>query len=355
MGELETITLTRTTAELEGPATEFVVPRRLGAVRLRREIGRGGMGAVWVGRDELLARDVAVKFLLNAVAGPDDPGFVRFIEGARAAIQARHAGLTTIHQADIVAGIPYLVMEYVDGPSLSQIRKRHGPLPLLDVLAALDTVADAVGALHERGIVHQDIKPGNVLLNADGEVFVTDFGLSRVCTKATANPADHVPAGTPPYMAPEMADGHVSARSDVYALAVTTFELLCGGLPYSGTFSQLRAQHSAAPLPVERLEHCGIGAGLIDVLERAAHKDALYRYKTARHFWRAVQNTCLDCPSNAVATRRLAALVARCRTAVGAEPTRSGETRTPTSYYDTLAARAAAKRLRTSTSLGSAF
>lgn len=355
MGELETITLTRTTAGIEPRTAEFVVPRQLGAVRLRREIGLGGMGVVWLGRDELLARDVAVKFLLNAIAGPDDPGFVRFIAGARAAGQARHAGLTTVHQADVVAGIPYLIMEYVDGPSLSQVRKRCGPLPLADVVAVLDTVADAVGALHERGIVHQDIKPGNVLLNAEGQAFVTDFGLTHVHTARTGAAPDENAAGTPPYMAPEMLAGVVSARSDVYALAVMTFELLCGELPYAGTLTRLREQHSNAPLPIQRLEQCGVGSDLIDVLERAAHKDAVFRHKTAHHFLRAVRDTCPEWPGPAIAARRLATLVARCRTtpdADGAHASEISECRTPTSYYDTLSARAAAKRLRTGTSLG---
>ncbi len=340
----ETVTLTGDTTDAATPPAEFVVPRQIGSVRLVREIGRGGMGVVWLGRDELLAREVAVKFLLAATAGPEDPGFARFIEGARAAAAVRHPGLTTIHHAGVVAGLPYLVMEYVDGPSLSEVRKRCGALPLVAVLAVLDGAADAVGALHEHGIIHQDIKPGNVLLNADGAALVTDFGLAHAWaslhTADTSSPA----GGTPAYMAPEMFAGQASVRSDVYALGIMTYELLCGHPPHSGTLPEVCEQHRRTPLPIATLAERGVGPALIEVLERAAHKDAVYRYKTARHFLRAVQEACPDAPPPAARQRQLAVLVTQCRgpsaAAAGPGP---GEPM-PGSYYDTLAARAAAKR-----------
>jgi serine/threonine-protein kinase len=340
----ETVTLTRSTTVADAPVAELVIPRQLGSVRLRHEIGRGGMGVVWLGHDELLAREVAVKFLLGATAGPDDPGFTRFIGGARAAAAVRHPGLTTIYHADVVAGVPYLVMEYVDGPSASELRRRCGALPLAAVLAVLDSAADAVGTLHEQGIIHQDIKPGNVLLNADGVALVTDFGLAHARVSLQAPGAGPAAAGTPSYMAPEMLDGHVSPRSDVYAFGIMTYELLCGRLPFVGSLEEVCEQHRRAALPVAGLAAQGVTAALIQVLERAAHKDAIFRYKTARHFLRAVQDACPSAPPPAARQRQLALLVTQCRgpsaAATGSGP---GE-RTPGSYYDTLAARAAAKR-----------
>ncbi|MCH7995523.1 MAG: protein kinase, partial [Planctomycetes bacterium] len=129
-------------------------------------------------RHRMLDRDVAVKFLLHAVAGPDDPGFAGFLEGTRAAARVEHPGLTTIHHADVVDGIPYLVMQYIDGPTLGEVLKKTGPLSLSALFAVLDAVSEAIGELHDREIVHRDIKPANILLDREGRVFVTDFGLA---------------------------------------------------------------------------------------------------------------------------------------------------------------------------------
>jgi hypothetical protein len=163
----DTVTLTRSTVTASSePPLELVVPRQLGSVQLTRELGRGGMGVVWLGHDDLLLRQVAVKFLTEGVAGPEDPGFVRFIEGARGAAAVRHPGLTTVYHADLVAGIPYLVMEYIGGPSLLDVLRCCGPF---EPGGRARHPRDHRGchrriARPRRG--DQDIKPGNILLNA---------------------------------------------------------------------------------------------------------------------------------------------------------------------------------------------
>ncbi|MEE9296581.1 MAG: serine/threonine-protein kinase [Phycisphaerae bacterium] len=288
MGSHDTITLSRST-DVHTPAVDVTVPRELGPVRLLREIGRGGMGVVYVGRHQMLDRDVAVKFLLNAVAGSDDPGFARFLEGARAAARLEHPGLTTIHHADVVDGIPYLVMQYIDGPALSDVLKRTGPLSLPALFAVLDAVSQAIGALHDREIVHRDIKPSNMLLDWEGQVFVTDFGLA--CSRPLGQRGEPSAglAGTPAYMAPEMFEETISPRSDVYALGITAFELLTGDLPFTGTLEELRQKHLHEPLPLDPLRRRQVDAAIIEVLERAAHKNAMFRYKTAEHFGKALK------------------------------------------------------------------
>ncbi|MCH7925850.1 MAG: serine/threonine protein kinase, partial [Planctomycetes bacterium] len=272
------------------PSVEVTIPRELGPVRLLHEIGRGGMGVVYLGRHRMLDRDVAVKFLLHAVAGPDDPGFAGFLEGTRAAAAVQHPGLTTIHHADVVDGIPYLVMQYIDGPTLGDVLKQTGPLNSSALFAVLDAVSEAIGELHDREIVHRDIKPANILLDRKGRVFVTDFGLACSRPRAQRGQASTGLAGTPSYMAPEMFDGEVSLRSDVYALGITCFELLTGKLPFGGTLDEVREKHIHQALPVELLQEQDVDAELIEVIERATHKDAMYRYKTARHFGAALKS-----------------------------------------------------------------
>ena len=243
---------------------QIVVPRQLGPVKMQRELGRGGMGVVWLAWHELLSRDVAVKFMLHAVE-TDDPGFAVFLAGARAASAVRHLGLTGILHADVIEAVPYLVMEYVDGFSAADVLDRFGLLSVETTVAIMRQVSDAVAELHDRAILHRDIKPSNVLLDGDGRAYVTDFGL----TCARGQTGDVRVAGTPAYMAPEMMNGQTSPRSDVFALGVSMFELLTGGR----TLSQL-ADSQLEPR-------------IIELIERATKQDPIYRFKTARHFQRA--------------------------------------------------------------------
>ncbi|MEE9293954.1 MAG: protein kinase [Phycisphaerae bacterium] len=350
----QTIGLTRSSAD--GSTTEVRVPRQLGSTRLIREIGRGGMGVVYLGRDQMLERDVAVKFLLNVVSGTDDPGFKRFLEGARAATAVRHPGLNTIHQADIIDGVPYLVMEYIDGAALSTVVKRTGPLSLAATVAVLDAATHAIGALHDRGIIHRDVKPANILLDADGDVFVTDFGLS--CPRPSMLDRESFPgststvAGTLAYMAPEMFKGAVSQRSDVYALGITAYQLLTGTLPFTGSPHEVRNHHYDDPLPPEPLDEHRINPRIREVLDRATHKNIMFRYKSAHYFRQALTGAA---GSDALATgvTELPSLVAQSRKdstvaspLVGDEPGHQPGSSSSSTYFDRLATLADTKRLR---------
>ncbi len=332
------ITLTRTSGGSLASA-QVVIPSALGAVRLGREIGRGGMGVVYLGRDTVLDRDVAVKFLLNAVTGEDDPGFARFLEGARAAAAVRHASLNTIHAADVVEGVPYLVMEYIDGPSLSAVLRHSGAMGVATCAAVLEDAASGVGALHARGIVHCDIKPANIMLSVEGQVVVTDFGLAVARRSAQRSRA----AGTPAYMAPETTDGVVSERSDVYSLGITLYELLTGRLPFGGMLDEVRSQHAATPLPAAPLDDRGIESCVREILERSTHKNPMFRYKTAEHFLRALSDA-VSRDAVAAAAGELPSLIASC---LGASPARDegvSDASGSSSYSDRIAELAASKR-----------
>ncbi|MCH8149653.1 MAG: serine/threonine protein kinase, partial [Planctomycetes bacterium] len=234
----------------------------------------------------MLHRTVAVKFLLAISTDKDSPQFDRFFGGARAEAAVKHPSIVSVYDAGQVNGIPYLILEYIDGPSLRAITRPSAPLPLSVAVAVLWDVAAAAQILHERNIVHSDLKPGNVLFDRDGHLLVTDFGLASLRKRTdSGGPA----VGTPAYMAPEMFKGNASPQSDVYAMGIMLFELLAGRLPFIGDLTALREAHCESPLPVELLPDA-TPAPLIEMIERAAHKNEVFRYKRGELFQRALQD-----------------------------------------------------------------
>ncbi|MEI7658226.1 MAG: serine/threonine-protein kinase [Phycisphaerae bacterium] len=326
------------------------VPRRLGSVELVREIGRGGMGVVWLGRDELLGRDVAVKFMLGAAAGDDDPHFATFLEGARAAAALRTPGITAVHHADVVAGSPYIVMEYVDGPSLARVIRVSKSLSVAAAWHVMRVLAGTVGELHDAGIVHRDIKPSNVMLDLDGRLFLTDFGVAILRRDDGGDVGRARLAGTPAYMAPEAFEARASARVDVYALGITLYEMLVGEPPFAAdTLEGLRRLHETAEVPAERLTARGVGSAIVDIVDRALRKDPKFRFKSARHLLEAMDRVRLD---PALLARgepdlRAAAMTARVavetRSSDGGEPSTASDAANRT-LYDHMATIAARKR-----------
>jgi hypothetical protein len=319
---------------LRDKARSIDIPSQLGPVTLVREIGSGGMGVVWLGRHELLCRDVAVKFLLANVDDPNDPNFVQFLAGARAASAVRHLGLTTIFDANVLDGLPYLVMQYVNGPTLAQIIAATGPMPAESAVSAMGTIAAAIAELHDHEIVHRDIKPGNVLIDLDGRAYVTDFGLTCLRRREAG-----LAAGTPAYMAPEMYDGLVSGRSDVFAMAVMLHEMLTGELPCRPAAADPRDLYRSVP-SFERLRAIGTDAALIEIIERAMHKEPVFRFRTARQFARSLT----DLPqADRPTTLILAPLVAQTLRGEGASGAPSGRP-VAGSWHTSLAEMAARKR-----------
>jgi eukaryotic-like serine/threonine-protein kinase len=166
-----TVTVPPATA---GDRPSLLPEKQFGSTRLIRRIGTGGMGEVWLGRHQLLGRDVAIKFLLTAAMNREDPVFATFIQGAKAAASVEHPALNKVHHADVADGIPYLVLEYLDGSSLAELIARSGPLSVAMVRAIIEPVCDAVAELHHRDLLHRDIKPSNIMLTSEGRVVLTD-------------------------------------------------------------------------------------------------------------------------------------------------------------------------------------
>lgn len=219
---------------MTGPVT---IRRLGGRYRLLDPVACGGMGEVWLARDERLERLVAVKLLRPEFAA--DPTFrQRFRNEARHAAALSHPGIATVHDYSEGGpeGPPYLVMEYVEGEPLSQLLAREGRLPARDALDIVGQVGLALQAAHDAGVVHRDVKPGNILLRrapAGGyQVKVTDFGIARALGGRPLTRAGEV-VGTAHYLSPEQAGGRpLTPASDVYALGVVGFECLTGRRPF---------------------------------------------------------------------------------------------------------------------------
>ena len=331
----------QTTASAAVPSDDFVVPEQLGSVRLGERIGRGAAGVVCRGFDQVLGRAVAVKFLVG-LAGSGREGL--FLDEARAAAAVRHPNLVQIFQATVAGNVPCLVLEYVSGVTLSKIVRECGALSPAAMLAVMSEAAAAVAALHENGILHRDLKPSNLMLDREGHVRVTDLGLALHRPPSSGAAAPATLAGTPAYMAPEGFDGRASVRSDVYSLGITAFELLAGRVPFEGTFDELRLKHEREPLPAALLIEHGVAPAVVEVIERATHKQPPFRYKTAADLARALARAVGE--TNLERSRRdLSLLVARCVTGAPAAP-RPDDSAPPTSYAQAMSSLALSKRQR---------
>jgi len=349
MHDQETVSLSLTpTLGVESPR-EVIVPKQLGSVRLIREIGRGGMGVVWSGHDEMLGRDVAVKFLLGASTRETDPGFATFLEGARAAARLKCPGMTAIYHADVVEGSPYIVMEYVDGPTLAKVIQSSGPFTLPAAWATMSNICGTVAELHDAGIIHRDIKPSNVMLDTDCNIFLTDFGVA-ICREIGDTGSERVGlAGTPAYMAPEAFDGYASLRTDTYALGMMFYELL-GGTPAfdATTLDQLKLMHQQTEPDFGKLLARKVDRTVIDVIERSLRKDPKFRLKSARSFLEAMERASVSSSVRIRGVADLRAAALKCRTSSSPESQASATPgATPASertLYDHMSTIAAKKR-----------
>jgi eukaryotic-like serine/threonine-protein kinase len=250
---------------------------------VERELGRGGMGVVYLARDRMLDRMVAVKTLPWHLTA-DDRVRERFVREARTAARLSHPNIVPIHRADEMGGVVFFVMGYVDGESLADRVRERGPLPAGEVVRLLRDVADALDAAHRRGVVHRDVKSENILIDrTSGAAMVTDFGIARVAEAAPMTATGMV-LGSVHYISPEQALGEaIDARSDIYSLGVVAFHALTGRFPFeSESASALVVAHVTRQPPPVRSFREDLPEPLAEVVDRCLAKDPAARFESAR-------------------------------------------------------------------------
>jgi serine/threonine protein kinase len=300
---------------------------RLGPYEVLAPIGAGGMGEVYQARDTRLGRDVAIKILpRDRVADPERKK--RFLQEARAASALNHPNIVTLYDIANDAGVDYLVMEYVAGKTLDQLIPPKG-LPLAEALNYAQQIASGLAAAHAAGIVHRDVKPGNVIVTVDSQVKILDFGLAKLAERAPGAEGETqtlesaltdagTVMGTVAYMSPEQAEAKsLDHRTDIFSFGVVLHEMLAGRQPFRGK-SHIETMHaiihdSAPPLALQPLE-------LNEILEKTLAKEPKDRYQHAgdlgldlRRFQRALLTKSLPSlrsPVQTISKRRVAWMAA---------------------------------------------
>lgn len=260
---------------------------KLGRYVLQRKLGAGGMAEVWEAFDEGLHRSVAVKVVRDEIAGEAEFR-ERFIREARLAAQLEHPRILPIYDFGTEKGVTFLVMPLLPGGSLKE--RIIGPLPPDEALGALAAVAAALDHAHARGVLHRDVKPSNVLVDASGSLLLADFGLAKNTAVSSELTAAGMVVGTPAYMAPEQAIGKpVDSRADQYALGVMAFELLTGRTPFrsESPFAVLDKHLREAPPPPSSFVP-GLGVEVDAVLAKTLAKRPEERFGTCREMVEAL-------------------------------------------------------------------
>jgi tRNA A-37 threonylcarbamoyl transferase component Bud32 len=249
-----------------------------GRYRLDAQIGAGGMSTVYLAFDQTLERRVAIKLMHREIASDSDQ-LERFRREARAVAQLNHPHIVGVIDAGEDEGRPYIVFEYVEGETLKERIRRMGRLPMDEAIAYAIEIARALGSAHSRHIVHRDVKPQNVLIDAEGSAKVTDFGIARTLDQDGLT-ADGRVLGTTDYVSPEQALGHdVNGQSDIYSLGIVLYEMLTGDVPFHGENQvSVAMKHVREDMPDLQTRRPEASATLASVLDRMTDKDLRRRY-----------------------------------------------------------------------------
>jgi len=261
--------------------------------KIKRMIGGGGMANVYLARDTILNRDVAVKALRMEYA--DDQEFIaRFDREAQSASSLSHPNIVNIYDVGEEDNVLYMVMEFVDGMTLKEYIQNYSPIAVAEALDIMKQVTSAIALAHENDIVHRDIKPQNILIDTYGRVKVTDFGIA-VALSATSLTQTNSILGSVHYLSPEQARGGLATKkSDIYSIGIVLFELLTGRLPFSGQSPvSIALKHLQSETPSVRRFNSEVPQSVENIVLKATSKDPFHRYENVYEIEEALE-TALD-------------------------------------------------------------
>jgi Tol biopolymer transport system component/tRNA A-37 threonylcarbamoyl transferase component Bud32 len=260
-----------------------MAPEKIGRYQIKSELGRGGMATVYEAYDPRFEREVAIKVLPREML--HDPQFrVRFEREAKTIALLEHPAIVPVYDYGEEDGQPYFVMRYMTGGSLSD-RIRKGALTLQEAAHIMNRLAPALDEAHAKGIIHRDMKPGNILFDRVGEPYLADFGIAKLA-ESQINVTGSGIIGTPAYMSPEQAQGEsIDGRSDIYALGTILFEMLTGQQPYKGdTPMSVVVKHITEPVPHILEVKPTLPPAIEQMVEKTMAKRRDERFATARDF-----------------------------------------------------------------------
>ncbi|MCK1992525.1 Stk1 family PASTA domain-containing Ser/Thr kinase [Peribacillus muralis] len=259
----------------------MLIGRRInGRYKLIEMVGGGGMANVYLARDMILDRDVALK-ILRMDFNNDEEFIKRFNREAQAATSLAHPNIVSIYDVGEEDAIYYIVMEYVDGFTLKQYIQKYYPIPVDKALDIMKQITAAISHAHHNGIIHRDIKPQNILIDKEGTVKITDFGIALALSATNITQTNAV-LGSVHYLSPEQARGGMAnKKSDIYSLGIVMFELLTGRLPFSGESAvSIALKHLQSETPSPKRWNPEIPQSVENIILRATAKDSYYRYES---------------------------------------------------------------------------
>lgn len=253
-----------------------------GDFEVERELARGGMGIVFRAVDEQAKRPVALK-VLSPELGLTARAAERFKREGRMVAELEHPNIVPVYRVGQIGGILFIAMKFVEGRSLDEILDAQGPLPVPAIVLVLQAAARALAFAHERSIIHRDVKAANILLDRDGRVMVTDFGVALRASDITLT-ADGAVIGTPGYMSPEQCAGQrATPQGDHYSLGMVAFQMLTGRLPFHAeTLAGIMHHHFFTPLPDVSVARDDVPPALAHIIARLTAKKPADRYPTTR-------------------------------------------------------------------------